>query len=174
MKTTNRYLALVIVLGLGLSCSDDSPQMADVVYTGNETSYPLASASEFNAGGSAVFKERIDGGTDVLITLDKTFNMGEFPVHLHFGDIGTDQADIASLLVPIDGGKGSSITTISMLSDESKITYSELNALEACIKIHLSATGEGRDVILAAGNVGKAFASGASNGRTGIGVCKSK
>ena len=72
MKTTYVYLALIIVLGL--SCSDDSPQMADVVYTGNETSYPLASASEFNTGGAAVFKERIDGSTDVLITLDKTFD----------------------------------------------------------------------------------------------------
>jgi hypothetical protein len=174
MKSAKSYLLLIILIGLGLGCSDEDTQVIDEVYTGNESTYPLGSASEFDITGAATFKERVDGGTDVIIVLDKTFDTGEFPVHLHFGDVATDKAEIASLLVPVAGNNGTSKTTISTLSDESKVTFNDLKEFDGCLKIHLSGTGEGRDIVLAAGNIGKAFATGATNGRVGIGVCKSE
>jgi len=174
MKSAKSYLFLIVLIGLGLGCSDEDPQVIDQVYTGNESSYPLESASEFAITGAATFKERVDGGTDVSIVLNKTFDTGEFPVHLHFGDVATDKADIALLLSPIAGNSGTSKTTISTLSDESKITFDDLKEFDGCLKIHLSATGEGRDIVLAAGNIGKAFTTSATNGRVGMGVCKSE
>ena len=174
MKSTKSYLLFFILIGLGLGCSDDDPQAIDEVYTGNESTYPLQSASEFDVTGAVTFKERVDGGTDVSIVLDKTFDTGEFPVHLHFGDVTTDKADIASLLLPVAGNNGTSKTTISTLSDESKVTFNDLKEFDGCLKIHLSATGEGRDIVLAAGNIGKAFTSSTTNGRVGMGMCKSE
>ena len=61
-----------------------------------------------------------------------------------------------------------------MLANESKVTYKELVDLDACIKIHLSATGPDRDIILAGGNVGSNAALDSSTGRVGISVCKSE
>jgi hypothetical protein len=173
MKSAKSYFLFIMLIGLGLGCSDEEPQV-DEVYTGNESTYPLESASEFDISGAATFKERVDGGTDVFIVLDKTFDTGEFPVHLHFGDVSTDKAEIASLLLPVAGNNGTSKTTISTLSDESKVTFNDLKDFDGCLKIHLAATGEGRDIVLAAGNIGKAFTASATNGRVGIGVCKSE
>jgi hypothetical protein len=169
-----RFYSLIAIVALVLGCSDNEPQIKEQTYTGNESTYPLESSSEFNITGVATFKERMDQTTDIFITLDKTFDAGEFPVHLHFGDVATDQADIASLLIPVDATKGSSQTTVSLLADESKITFDELKKLDACVKIHLSATGEGRDIVLVAGNIGKAFTSNPNNGRVAIGLCKSE
>ena len=174
MKYVKSYLLLVILIGFGVGCSDEDPQVIDEIYTGNESTYPLQSASEFDITGAATFKERVDGGTDVSIVLDKTFDTGEFPVHLHFGDVATDKAEIASLLLPIAGNNGTSMTTIFTLSDESKVTFNDLKEFDGSLKIHLSATGEGRDIVLAAGNIGKAFTASATNGRVGMGVCKSE
>lgn len=174
MKSTKSYLLFFILIALGLGCSDEDPQVIDEVYTGNESTYPLESASEFDITGAATFKERVDGRTDVIIMLDKTFDTGEFPVHLHFGDVATDNAEIASLLLPIAGNNGTSNTTISTLTDESKVTFNDLKDFDGCLKIHLSATGEGRDIVLAAGNVGRAFTASATNGRVGVGVCKNE
>ncbi|HZI24229.1 MAG TPA: hypothetical protein VFD46_04090 [Chryseolinea sp.] len=173
MKFAKSYFLLIMLIGLGLGCSDEDPQV-DEVYTGNESTYPLESASEFDISGAATFKERVDGGTDVFIVLDKTFDTGEFPVHLHFGDVTTDKAEIALLMLPVAGNNGTSKTTISSLSDESKVTFNDLKEFDGCLKIHLAATGEGRDIVLAAGNIGKAFTASATNGRVGMGVCKSE
>jgi hypothetical protein len=79
---------------------------------------------------------------------------------------------VSALLNPVTAATGISETTISKLVDNSAVSYRDLIGLAACIKIHLSETGAGRDVILAAGNIGQASSSPIS--RSGIGVCKSE
>ena len=142
-------------------------------FTGNETAYALLQASDYNVNGTVTFKERLDGSALVDVELSGTEGSIEHPVHLHMGDITTPSADVAALLSPVEGSTGKSETILIRLADESPITYKELIALNACVKIHLSATGENRDIILAGGNIGTAASNDVSTGRVGIATCKS-
>jgi hypothetical protein len=166
------YLLIVFALG----CSQDDPTVEEESnFTGRDITYALESASEFNISGTAVLKERIDLSTDIVIKLNKTFQENaQFPVHLHLGDITTDQADVAALLQPVNAENGISETVLTILADESKVTFDNIKQMNACIKIHLSATGAEKDIILAAGNIGTAVSKNPSGGRLGIGLCKSE
>ena len=159
-----------------LGCSQSEPTLQKPTeFTGNEVTYELVSASEFNVSGTATLKERLDGSTSVLISLsgiDGTDDM-ELPVHLHYGDITGEDADVAALLSPVKA-KLNSETILTQLSDESFLTYSDLKHMDAYIKIHLSATGDGRNVVLSAGNIGSAYAKSVTSGRLKIGTCKSE
>jgi hypothetical protein len=60
-----------------------------------------------------------------------------------------------------------------MLADETLLKYSQLIELDACVKIHLAASGPDRDIILAGGNIGSA--EGARMAASDeIGICKSE
>ncbi len=144
-------------------------------FTGNETTYELTAGSGYAISGTLTLKERKDGFTSVVIALTGTDGLAKHPVHLHKGTIGTPNADIAALLTPVDAGTGKSETVLTQLADETPVRYADLAELEACIKIHLSDVGEGRDVILAGGNIGAAFTKTLANGRQlGLEVCKSE
>lgn len=140
-------------------------------FTGNETVYPLEAGSSYAISGTLTIKEKTDGTSFISIKLTGTEGTLEHPVHLHFGDIGLADATIAALLTPVLGQTGMSETTLSTLADETSIRYEQLLALEACIKIHLASSGPGRDVILAAANIGAAVQS-SPNARMGIAVCR--
>lgn len=143
-------------------------------YTGNESVYALLQASDYNVQGTVTFRERLDGTAEIDVTLSGTEGAIEHPVHLHLGDISAPDADVAALLSPVTGSTGQSRTLLKRLADETSVSYRELLALDACIKVHLSATGEARDIILAGGNIGAASLRENSNGRVGFGVCKSE
>lgn len=155
--------------GLTVSCSD--PDMP-ISFTGNETTYSLQQASDYVVSGTVAFKERTDGTASVIVSISGTEPGTSHPVHLHLGGIEQPDAEIAALLNPVIGSTGKSETHIIFLADESTITYQELNNLDASIKVHLSDTGIEKNIILAAGNVGKA--AGTASGRSSIGVCKSE
>lgn len=163
----------LVILTTMLSCqSTENDPVSD--FTGNETTYDLQSASEHAVTGTILFKERRDGKITASVQLTGTSGTSKFPVHLHLGDLGTADADVALLLNPVDASTGRSETTFSMLADETTITYDQLNDLSASIKIHLGETGDDRNVILAAGNIGASFAKANPSGRTGIATCKSE
>ena len=143
-------------------------------FTGNETTYSLQSGSQYDVSGTVTIKERRDGTSTVLVSLQGTSGNSKLPVHLHLGDITTPAADVAALLSPVDAKTGISETTFSQLAYESTIQYADLIKLEACIKVHLSDVGPERDIILAGGNIGLSVAKAAASGRIGVGVCKSK
>jgi hypothetical protein len=153
-----------------LSCQDNENAKGDL--TGNETTYALASGSVHNIEGTVTFKEKKDGSTLISLALDGTDGSIQHPVHLHLGKISVEGADIAALLTPVEGTTGKSETLLTQLADESSVTYSQLIALDACIKVHLSASGPDKDVVLAGGNIGKAASDDA--GRTGFGTCQSE
>lgn len=165
-----------VILSFALGCSQNDPLVEkETEFTGREVTYALESASEFDVSGTAVFKERIDFSTDIVITLNKTFQgNAQFPVHLHVGDMSKDNADIAASLQPVEAINGESETLLTMLADESKVTFDEIKQMDACIKIHLSATGPEKDIVLAAGNVGLAVSKNPAGGRLKIGLCKSE
>ncbi len=153
-----------------LACQDNETAKSD--FTGNETTYALQAGSTYNISGTVTFKEKIGGSTLIVVNLTGTEGNLQHPVHLHLGELSTDGAAVAALLNPVLGKTGASETTITKLADETTITYAQIIALQACVKVHLSAAGPERDIILAAGNIGSS--KGAISGRLDIGVCKSE
>ncbi len=161
---------LMLALMSGLAACQKSELVSE--FTGSQAVYSLAAGSAYNVSGSVTFKERKNGTTTVLIELSGTDGDTKLPVHLHLGNISTPDAEIALLLSPVTASSGKSETTVTALANETKLTYKELLAMAACIKVHLAESGAGRSVILAAGNIGSNGTS-LPNGRVGVAVCKS-
>ncbi len=153
-----------------LACQENENAKSE--FTGNETTYALQAGSTYNISGTVIFKEKVGGSTLAVVNLTGTEGNLQHPVHLHLGEISTPGTDVAALLNPVLGETGISETLITKLADETEITYSQIIALEACVKIHLAAAGPERDIILAGGNIGSA--KGSISGRQDIGICKSE
>lgn len=163
---------VAIVLGIVVvACQENQPALSE--FTGNEITYTLQPGSVYPISGLVTFKERKDGTTTVVVSLDGTEGNVLLPVHLHLGDISTADADVAALLNPVLGKTGKSETRLAKLASEESITFTDLINLNACIKIHLAESGPDRDIILAGGNIGAAALQG-DGSRMGISVCKSE
>lgn len=169
MISMKKLAALVLGLAI-LGCQESEQPVGE--FTGNEVTYALQAGSVYSISGVATIKERKDGSAHVVINLTGTEGTAQLPVHVHLGNISEADADVAALLNPINAANGKSETIVKQLADETPVTYAELVDINACIKIHLAETGPERDIILAAGNIGKA-ALDAASGRASIGVCKS-
>ncbi len=143
------FILLLTVAVFG--CSGEEPAIDE--FTGNEISFSLISASEYGSAGSVSFMERTNGSVDVIVTLDNDFP-GNYPVHLHYGDLSVPDAPQATLLSDYNGDAGKSITTISTLADESPFTFDRAKSFDGSIKVHLAGSGPDYDVIISAGNVG--------------------
>lgn len=165
-----KVFAPILFLVVLLSCQE--PEGVSE-FTGNELTYELVAGSDYDVSGTISFKERVDGFTTVNIQLKGTDGTAKHPVHLHLGTIATPQASVAALLSPVDASDGSSETLLDRLADDTPVKYSDISKIEACIKIHLSESGPGRDVILAGGNIGESYVKELSAGRQGFAVCKS-
>ena len=167
MKNFIAGLALILLIG----CQENEPVRDD--FTGNEVVFSLEAGSVYPISGNATFKEKKDGNTLIMIELTGTEGNIQHPVHLHMGDIASPGAAVAALLNPVLGSSGKSETTFVMLADETPVNYSQLVEMNACIKIHLAASGPDRDIILAGGNIGSATGA-RKNGRMEFSVCKSE
>ncbi len=167
MKKALGLILAAVVLG---ACQKNE---AVSEFTGNQATYALQAGSSYPISGTVIFKERKDGAVTISVKLTGTSAGTVSPVHLHMGDIGTDKAAVAALLTPVDGKTGTSETILRNLSDDSAVSYQRIIQLDACVKVHLSDTGAGRDIILAAGNVGTATTKATSGGRLGVAVCAS-
>jgi hypothetical protein len=166
-----KRIVLVLVLGaVATACQENENISIDT--TGNEVTYPLQQASDYDISGTVNIKEKCDGSSLVVVSLTGTEGDIEHPVHLHLGNISSAGADVAALLNPVLGSTGRSETLLKYLSDETEITYRQLVDLSACIKVHLAASGPDRDIILAGGNIGSS--SDIAGGRAGVGLCKSE
>jgi len=170
MKTLIYTAALAATL-LGACQDRDTAQPSDL--TGNETTYALMAGSDYPVSGTVTFKEKKDGSTQISIALTGTDGNLQMPVHLHLGNTATDGADVAAFLTPVASKNGLSETLLTKLGDETPITYEQLIALNACIKVHLGEAGPDKNTIIAAGDIGKA-AQSATSGRIGVSVCKSE
>lgn len=168
-----KRVILGLTIGMALiACQEDESIRSE--FSGKETVYSLQPASAYNVNGTVTLKEKCDGSAVIVVALSGTEGNIEHPVHLHLGNIEAPGADIAALLNPVPGKTGMSETTLIRMADETPITYEQLIDLNACIKVHLAASGPDRDVILAGGNIGLAAAQDLSTGRSGIGICRSE
>jgi hypothetical protein len=167
MKKLIYVVALVMLLA---TCQENEVDQSD--FTGNESSYALLAGSTYPVSGTVTFKEKKDGSTQIIISVTGTEGEIQHPVHLHLGNIAAPDADVTAVLSPVLGKTGTSETTVSKLADESAITYKQLIELAACVKIHLAASGPDKNIILAAGNIGKS--ADVSGGRLKISVCKNE
>ena len=165
------YTALAASLLWACQDREDAAQPSDL--TGNESSYALMAGSDYPVSGTVTFKEKKDGTTQINIALTGTDGSLQMPVHLHMGNTGAPDADVAAFLTPVASRTGVSETLLKQLGDETPITYAQLIALNACIKIHLAEAGPDKNTIIAAGDIGKA-AESANSGRLGVSVCKSE
>jgi hypothetical protein len=162
-----------VLIGFGtFACQEQ--EAVDSKFTGNETVYALQQASDYTVSGTVTIKEKNDGSAWIEVSLSGTEGTVEHPVHLHMGDITRPDADVAALLTPVVGMVGISETDLTQLADETTINYRALLDLNACIKVHLAASGPDRDIILVGGNIGAAALKDVSTGRAGIGLCKSE
>lgn len=168
MKGLLGFAFLILLIG----CQQEQEIVSDL--TGNEVTYELTQASEYSINGTVSFQERRDGFTNVVVQLQGTDGDVKHPVHLHLGTLATPQADVAALLSPVIAETGTSETILKFLADETPVTYRDVIQLNACIKVHLSDTGDGRDIILAGGDIGESYVSSLASGRQrNIAVCKS-
>lgn len=167
-----KKLIYVLFLAAVLTACQDNDAVEQSDFTGNESSYALLAGSTYPITGTVTFKEKKDGTALIMIEVTGTEGDIEHPVHLHLGNVASPDADVTALLNPVIGKTGKSETTLSKLADESSITYRQLVELAACVKIHLAAAGPDKNIILAAGNIGKS--ADTSSGRMGISVCKSE
>lgn len=164
-----RYFLLILLTGL-ISCSSDDEVPS--VYTSNEVIYSLEAGSQFPISGTATVKERTTGDLEFIIQLNGTDGDIEHPVHLHYGDVSTPDAEIAAMLNPVFGETGQSITVFNKLGDETPFSFEYLENFNGHIKVHQD-SGPNKDVILAYGNIGIA-SSQSTNGRISIAICKSE
>jgi hypothetical protein len=175
MKKLSVFFVFLLGIGLFSACQkSESEAVAVSDFTGNQTIYALQAGSQYVISGTVVFKERKDGATTVALALKGLTDSDQHPVHLHLGDIATDQAKVAQILTPVAGQTGTSTTIISQLADGTNVAYSDLIKLNACVKVHLASVGDEANIILAAGNIGSASTTGVSSGRIGVAVCASK
>lgn len=170
MELKRLILGLISIIALA-GCQENEHLNAE--YTGNEMVYPLLQASDYPIQGSVTFKEKKDGSALIIVALSGTEQGAEHPVHLHLGNLSAPDAAVAALLNPVIGKTGIGETQLLRLADEQPVTYKELLQFDACIKVHLAASGPDRDIILAGGNIGLAIRD-LSSGRLGIVQCQSE
>lgn len=171
MKNLSWGLMVTCLLTVA-ACQENEKIQSD--FTGNEVTYPLLPGSSYAIDGTVTLKERKDGTTTIIVAISGTEGNVEHPVHLHLGNISTPDADIYAQLNPVVGRTGTSETILKFKADETVVTYDELRSLYASVKIHLSASGPEKDIVLAGGNIGTASLDDTATGRYGIGVCKSE
>lgn len=164
-----KIIAGMVLMAMFWGCQESDA--IETEFTGNEVVYSLQAGSTYPISGTATFSEKKDGSTVISISLIGTEGNIQHPVHLHLGNIATPNAEVAAFLNPVVGSSGKSETTVTLLADESTITYNQLISLDACIKIHLAESGTDRDIILAGGNIGNSIAAKTSDR---IAVCKSR
>ncbi len=169
MRRKMKKVLVGILLIIGWGCQDNDSVPTD--FTGNETVYALQSGSVYPVSGTATFKEKKDGSTVIIVNLSGTEGNTQHPVHLHLGNVSSPDADVAALLNSVEGYTGKSETALTMLADGGSITYKQLIALGACLKVHLADSGPERDIILAAGNIGSSVGAKSSGE---IAICKSE
>ncbi|QDH80138.1 hypothetical protein FKX85_14270 [Echinicola soli] len=142
---------LILVIFSFSSCKD----LTDSLYEDNILTYDLHTVStEYGYTGEAIFKE-FSNGTGIEVTIQLYGDASEdeyyFPAHLHYGayEAGA-HAGMADMLNNVDIRPLRSVTVLEGHS------LADLMEDDYHIKVHLAASGPEYDVILVAGNVGRA------------------
>lgn len=173
MKIFSYTFLIAAGLFLGACHSDEAS-----LYTDNELQYNLIKGSYFDqqTSGYLIVRERSDQSLDLKVHLDGTLTGAIHPVHLHFGSLADDQP-VAAWLNPVEdvnGGQGESLTHLTSLDDGTPITFAQFKAMNASLKIHFEETGQLKDVILGATNIGQSYRSDDATTFKDITICNSR
>ncbi|MBL6449248.1 hypothetical protein JMN32_23260 [Fulvivirga sp. 29W222] len=172
MKNT-LYAFLLMTSVIIASCSDDD-QAENTLFTGREVTYNLLQGSDFPVYGTVTFKERKDLSLQAVVKLEGTEGDAVHPAHMHYGDISNPDAEMALPLNDLSAKTGESLTLITKLMDETPFGYDDMMTFGGSVKVHLAATGDGKSVVLAGGNIGEDTKASSISGRVKIAVCKSE
>lgn len=126
--------------------------------TGDMKTYPLNSVDFPNISGEAIFNKRVNGSTLVTIQLNGTTS-GTHPSHIHF-NTAAEGGGIAVGLNPVDGTTGISKTSVTMLEDQTAVSYEDLIDFDGYINVHESMNNLA--TLLAQGDIGQNALTGAS------------
>ena len=173
MKIFPYTFLILACLFLGACYSDENS-----LYTGNELQYNLIEGSYFDqqTSGYLTVRERSDQSLELDVHLDGTLKGAVHPVHLHFGSLADDQP-VAAWLNPIEdlnGGQGQSMTHLTSLDDSTPITFNQFKAMNGSIKIHFEETGQMKNVILGATNIGQSYRPDDATTFKDITICNSR
>ncbi len=120
--------------------------------TGESKSYQLDSVDVPGIMGTAMFKERVNGETLVVLSLENTIDGAMHPAHIHIGSVAEAPGAIAITLASVDGTSGMSMTNVSAFDDDENVDYSGLIEFDGYINVHLSAAE--LSVLVAQGDIG--------------------
>lgn len=161
----NLAIATIFILSCFLyACGPDAAETETVTYD-------LPAVAESGISGTLVISKNVDGSATFHVKLDGTIRGFEYPTHLHYGNLGVEDADVAYLLNPTSGDTGISETVVATLSDDNPVTYEEIINGQFSLKIHLGDDVDTKNTILAASNVGASFDE---YGSSVIAVCGTK
>lgn len=121
------------------------------VLTGNTLTYNLSEVNSSGISGTAVFAQRMNNETLVIVTLSGTSAGTDHLNHIHDGSVDSP-GDIAITLEEVDGETGIGKTSVDDTDDNSPITYTLLQDYDGYINIHAS---EVDLTVVAQGNIGR-------------------
>ncbi|WP_026755798.1 CHRD domain-containing protein [Sediminibacter sp. Hel_I_10] len=120
----------------------------------NSMSYPLNTVDIDGISGMVTFSERVNGEILSVIDLDGTTEGGLHPAHIHSGS--AENPDMSPNIIvdlsPVVGETGLSYTNITMLNDNTPLSYSDILTIDGYVNVHLSA--DDLATLAAQGNVG--------------------
>jgi hypothetical protein len=175
MKTAFYTSALLLFL-LVFGCESEEEEE---LYTGREVKYEMLKGAffEHETTGYILIKERIDQSIDIEINMEGTLPNAYHPVHLHYGSLEDDGlvAEFLTYLEDTGNRKSQSITHIKYLRNEdTPITFDRFLEMDASIKVHMEESGEYKDVILGASDIGKNYSIQMPGSNKAITICNSK
>ena len=144
-------ILFLFLIAFVCGCSDDEDNDPEEL-TGRKIVYPLTSGSTYDLEGEIQFLEKNDGSLRVIITMTPTELAVHHPAHLHYGPYATG-AEMAAMLMPVDGTTGKSTTELSHLADGSIFRFDDLLKFNGHLKIH-GDEGANKDLILAFAQLG--------------------
>ena len=141
---------IIKILLLGVVLMFSACRQEEIV----EKNYFLYQAGFVPTSGNAKVTDLGEGGIQITIQL-KPFVSGQYPAHLHFGDIN-QTGELAVRLSDLDGKTGKSVTILKdqVMSNGEVLTYQKFLEMNGSIRVHTNDLLN-KSVVLAYGNVGK-------------------
>lgn len=132
-------LVVFLIASVSIMSCDQEEELSDIRLTGQSKMYILNAVSNSGLGGTLIFEERTDHSTLVTIYLDGSTSGTSYPAHFYANSM-LDAGDIIVDLNSVDGTTGKSETVVFNKNNGNKISFDQLLALDAHVRIAYSET----------------------------------
>lgn len=134
-------LALTVA-AFSFGCSDDEDNNSNGPgVTGETQTYTLNPATDDDITGTAVFTERTDGSTKVVLNMEGTSSGQSYPAFIRANTI-YEEGDVLIDLEPVNGATGTSTTILTRRNNGTGITYDQLQELNGALVVHRDGSDE--------------------------------